>query len=1729
MNPWFESLLTASWQAGVIAGLVGLASVLLRKWLSPRVRYCLWFLVVIRLACPSFPASSTSVFNFLPKSTVVEVDTPPEAEATLPAAPPPVAKVVVNEPEMVLVAAPATERPLAPPPWETPTLRSPIATEPPPSSPVVAADPGWTWSAILLAIWASGVLALSLRLAVSWLKLKRLIANAEEIESGLPINVLRAYRPRFRIRRSIRILQSHEIKGPALYGILRPCLLLPAETLPTFTAAELEMIFAHELSHIRRWDNATNWLTTILQILHWFNPMIWLAFWQMRYDREMATDQLALSVVGEDRARDYGETIINLLAHLHKPAAIPGVIGILEDGSQAKQRIRLISVFRVRSSWTIFALLVTAVMVFGCLTDPSETTPVTTPTESASEDQERHSRVFQKRAVAAIQREFDRVVGKINEADRNLARGNNLAAQATLDNWLDLKEALLLKAFKIDPNIELTPTGSYFEKIELRRGDRIRLSVQEDQSLGGVYRLDRGLRLDGFGIGFDIVGLTPPHAAREIGRILEATVFERATVNVVRIERPPKDLPLEQASPPFVVHREGEFVEPGVYLLSGSEMELEKLLAAAGGTSPIADLSKVIVQRGDHIRMLDLDPLQPSAKQPGFSVVNGDIVLVPRIRPGLSLTDTHNQKVSLRVLAEEADRYVEGFELRVGSPQLPHAVRSNPRSEIPAGPAHILYDSNRVTQFVVDVSKEGYGLQYAAFDAEKFGSIPGVHTVRLGKAAAIGGHVVDADRFPIEGARVTVSLADSLKKVAKDHEQGMGWATRPHVEKTDKNGRWFCRHVPIGIQPILTIEHAEFVTHTDSEPKPGDTYLLHVLQKPRAAVLAGSSKKKVVYLVGEFLAPGAIPMNQDAPTTLLQTVLKSGGTTAAADLARVRVHRKESGEEKVYEFDLAALLSGEQEISSFRLQTGDRIMAPPHHATTGKTLSSTAQIAARPKPAKSRQQEVSDSPLITIRVVDSSGKPIDNAEVYFGNPHEIMNGDDPRYTTRNSTDSAGVATKPVGENRYGRIGIAVEAKGFAPGMKWVEFGPTGTTNVLKLGEPWQLFGTVVDLNGSPIEGVEISADRWRRFRYPKWSTKSDANGRFALADLPADEVYWNFQKDGYMSVSRAFMASKDSQQIVLAPPLYIHGHVRDAVTGEPIPRFRIIPGVPNPLSRSAPHDAVPHPMWFERRQRHGSNGFYGLKFNHSSGVDNFVFKLEADGYAPRMTDELSPYSGAVTRDIELSPSSAFMARLLNPEGRPTKDALVLRATSRSAIRIKDGKIDHSSLDSTYLKLDAAGRFAVSDSLDPSFYLALSENGFVFVSEKELRRTRSLRLQKWGRIEGRLRIENRIGANEEVFLWHPGRFTGSRRPGSPVRLQRNYRANTDNQGRFVFEKVPPGVYSIVRRVIGSKAPGMRLSGFDPPLGRRLTTVKLNAGENKRVKLGGIGTTLGGSLEKLPGMDDEAWKRVQATVFPVLPEVPVPDHLRGVAQAEWVEKWFWSDAAENYRMWTGRPPEALDSTGRLTTFEGGWAVDVSEGGRFEIEDLPPGQYRLLAHLRQLPPAGETTMWPGRNAAVWRQRFLMPVREGHRVHLAEIPGAPLGGKIAEAMKGRPKIASQPSDANHLLAIKVVDQASNSPMMGAKIQMVRTGRKNERKPRKSNVGFTDRSGSLVVGLNTNVPATYAFHVVADGWTSKSFGFETDRGAAPIFRKLALKPQNQTGDESQPRGTVKKEFAMDE
>lgn len=122
-----------------------------------------------------------------------------------------------------------------------------------------------------------------------------------------------------RLRRDDDVFHAqHAGVGPAVIGAVRPRIVLPADFALRFTAREQALILAHEQSHLSSGDAQINALTTVIQCLFWFNPLVHVGAHRLRIDQEIACDAAVVSRFPVDR-RAYGEAMLKTQLAPHAP------------------------------------------------------------------------------------------------------------------------------------------------------------------------------------------------------------------------------------------------------------------------------------------------------------------------------------------------------------------------------------------------------------------------------------------------------------------------------------------------------------------------------------------------------------------------------------------------------------------------------------------------------------------------------------------------------------------------------------------------------------------------------------------------------------------------------------------------------------------------------------------------------------------------------------------------------------------------------------------------------------------------------------------------------------------------------------------------------------------------------------------------------------------------------------------------------------------------------------------------------------------------------------------------------------------------------------------------------------------------------------------------------------------------------------------------------------------
>ena len=206
---------------------------------------------------------------------------------------------------------------------------------------VSAAVSTWRWEQLLpglVALWLLGVCAIATRSFLHWRRLARIVREAVELPRDWQFNLIQLSQ-RFGVLRPVRLLASVRVHSPMLIGWFKPAILLPVSLLSGFTPAQIELIIAHELSHVRRFDYIANLAQIAIETLLFYHPLVHWISRDVRQAREQCCDDLVLTL-GGGNAIAYARTLADLEELQHDYGTAVPALGI--GGGELLARIRRI-------------------------------------------------------------------------------------------------------------------------------------------------------------------------------------------------------------------------------------------------------------------------------------------------------------------------------------------------------------------------------------------------------------------------------------------------------------------------------------------------------------------------------------------------------------------------------------------------------------------------------------------------------------------------------------------------------------------------------------------------------------------------------------------------------------------------------------------------------------------------------------------------------------------------------------------------------------------------------------------------------------------------------------------------------------------------------------------------------------------------------------------------------------------------------------------------------------------------------------------------------------------------------------------------------------------------------------------------------------------------------------------------------------------------------------------
>ncbi|MBC8468462.1 MAG: carboxypeptidase regulatory-like domain-containing protein [Planctomycetes bacterium] len=319
-------------QSVVLIVILLLADFVLRKKVRAVFRYWIWLLILVKLVLPTSLSSPLSLgYFFGDRLTYADTnETPAETQASL-AEPAP-----VNIPPFIDLTNIEADRftPAAPPiiPEVKPVQASPADT------PAISVTP-LSWQGAVFLIWLTVVMAMILLLLQRAIFVRGLVAQAKEANDVMA-DMLESCRSSMSVKRKLGLKIFANAASPAVCGLFRPVILVPQNLASSLTVGQLRAVLLHELAHIKRGDLFVNLAQTVLQIIYFYNPLLWLANCIIRRIREQAVDEMVLVAMGEN-APQYPQTLVSVAKLAFKrPVLSLRLIGVVESKSALAGRIK---------------------------------------------------------------------------------------------------------------------------------------------------------------------------------------------------------------------------------------------------------------------------------------------------------------------------------------------------------------------------------------------------------------------------------------------------------------------------------------------------------------------------------------------------------------------------------------------------------------------------------------------------------------------------------------------------------------------------------------------------------------------------------------------------------------------------------------------------------------------------------------------------------------------------------------------------------------------------------------------------------------------------------------------------------------------------------------------------------------------------------------------------------------------------------------------------------------------------------------------------------------------------------------------------------------------------------------------------------------------------------------------------------------------------------------------
>ena len=307
----FSAVLNMSITASIAILVILLARIMLKR--APKIfSYALWAVVLFRLLCPVSLPSQFSLMGLFPT---------PTTEA--------------GRIEYVSLNKLNTERPAI-------TIDAPASALNQTTdnrAEVIASGSMDFLVSIVSIVWICSVVAMLLFHLLQLIQLRRKLTGAIPLKDNIYL--------------------ADYIPTPFVMGLIHPKIYLPS----AMFEAEQSYIIQHEKHHIRRCDHIIKLLAFMAMCIHWFNPLVWLAFALSSRDMEMSCDEAVMKQMGRDVRADYSSSLLQFSTGKRVLIGTPLAFG---EGD-TKERIENIMKYKKPTIMIVVLAVIICVSLTACL------------------------------------------------------------------------------------------------------------------------------------------------------------------------------------------------------------------------------------------------------------------------------------------------------------------------------------------------------------------------------------------------------------------------------------------------------------------------------------------------------------------------------------------------------------------------------------------------------------------------------------------------------------------------------------------------------------------------------------------------------------------------------------------------------------------------------------------------------------------------------------------------------------------------------------------------------------------------------------------------------------------------------------------------------------------------------------------------------------------------------------------------------------------------------------------------------------------------------------------------------------------------------------------------------------------------------------------------------------------------------------------------------------------